>query len=68
MDLSHAAALYGARFHRPMQPAELEQALTAGFEGGLHVIEVRLERAENVGVHRNLYRRVADALEGVAKP
>jgi 2-succinyl-5-enolpyruvyl-6-hydroxy-3-cyclohexene-1-carboxylate synthase len=68
VDLSHAAALYGARFHRPTQPAELEQALAAGLEGGLHVIEVRLERTANVEVHRGLNRRVADALEGVAKP
>ena len=62
VDLSHAAALYGAKLHRPATREALVDALLEGLEGGLHVIEVRLERADNVRTHRGLYARVAKAL------
>jgi len=62
VDLSHAAALYGARFHRPEAPAALRTAVQQGLEGGLHVIEVRTDRARNVELHRRLFARMADAL------
>jgi 2-succinyl-5-enolpyruvyl-6-hydroxy-3-cyclohexene-1-carboxylate synthase len=62
VDFSHAAALYGARLHRPEAPAALRAAVQQGLEGGLHVIEVRTDRARNVEQHRSLFARMAEAL------
>ncbi len=62
VDISHAAALYGARFHRPQAPSALRAAVQQGLEGGLHVIEVRTDRARNVELHRALFARMAEAL------
>jgi 2-succinyl-5-enolpyruvyl-6-hydroxy-3-cyclohexene-1-carboxylate synthase len=64
VDLSHAAALYGARFRRPDSPASLRAALAEGLKGGgLQVIEARVvERTKNVDLHRQLFARIAAAL------
>jgi 2-succinyl-5-enolpyruvyl-6-hydroxy-3-cyclohexene-1-carboxylate synthase len=62
VDLSHAAALYGARFWRPTTLAGFFEAMGAGVKGGLHVIEVRTERGSNVEVHRQLFARMAAAI------
>ncbi|MDY7231615.1 2-succinyl-5-enolpyruvyl-6-hydroxy-3-cyclohexene-1-carboxylic-acid synthase [Hyalangium rubrum] len=62
VDLSHVATLYGARFHRPETPAALRTAVQAGLEGGLHLIEVRTERTDNVELHRELFARMTQAL------
>jgi 2-succinyl-5-enolpyruvyl-6-hydroxy-3-cyclohexene-1-carboxylate synthase len=64
VDLSHAASLYGARFQRPDSPASLRAAVTEGLKGGLHLIEVRGERAANVDVHRRLFARMSALGEG----
>jgi 2-succinyl-5-enolpyruvyl-6-hydroxy-3-cyclohexene-1-carboxylate synthase len=62
VDLSHAAALYGGRFHRPESASALRTAVQQGLEGGLHLIEVRTDRTRNVEEHRRLFSRMADAL------
>lgn len=62
VELAHAAELYGARFHRPQDPGALRAVIQTGLKGGLHVIEVRTERADNVEVHRQLFTRLVDAL------
>jgi 2-succinyl-5-enolpyruvyl-6-hydroxy-3-cyclohexene-1-carboxylate synthase len=62
VDLSHAAGLYGARFVRPGTPGALRAAVREGLEGGLHLVEVRVERADNVEHHRRLFARMAAAL------
>ncbi|WNG47015.1 2-succinyl-5-enolpyruvyl-6-hydroxy-3-cyclohexene-1-carboxylic-acid synthase [Archangium minus] len=63
VDLSHAAALYQARFRRPDSPASLRSAVAEGLKGGLHVVEVQVaERARNVDLHRQLFARMATAL------
>jgi 2-succinyl-5-enolpyruvyl-6-hydroxy-3-cyclohexene-1-carboxylate synthase len=64
VDLSHAAALYGARFRRPDSPASLRAAVTEGLKGGgLQVIEVRVvERMKNVELHRQLFAKMAASL------
>ncbi|MFL5356938.1 2-succinyl-5-enolpyruvyl-6-hydroxy-3-cyclohexene-1-carboxylic-acid synthase [Archangium sp.] len=63
VDLSHAAALYQARFRRPDSPAALRSAVTEGLKGGLHLIEVKVaERARNVDLHRQLFARMAASL------
>jgi 2-succinyl-5-enolpyruvyl-6-hydroxy-3-cyclohexene-1-carboxylate synthase len=62
VDLSHAAALYGARFWRPTTLADFFEAMVAGLKGGLHLVEVRTDRASNVDVHRQLFARMAAAI------
>ncbi|ADO71831.1 2-succinyl-5-enolpyruvyl-6-hydroxy-3-cyclohexene-1-carboxylic-acid synthase [Stigmatella aurantiaca] len=62
IDLSHAAALYGARFHRPTTPAGLRAALAEGLRGGLHVVEVQTDRTGNVEHHQRLFTRMAAAV------
>jgi 2-succinyl-5-enolpyruvyl-6-hydroxy-3-cyclohexene-1-carboxylate synthase len=62
VELSHAAALYGARYQRPDSVAALRAALAEGLEGGLHLVEVRTERATNVELHRRLFARMGAAL------
>ncbi|NOK34981.1 2-succinyl-5-enolpyruvyl-6-hydroxy-3-cyclohexene-1-carboxylic-acid synthase [Corallococcus exercitus] len=62
VDLSHAAALAGARFERPTTPAALRAAVRTGLEGGLHLVEVQVDRATNVDAHRHLFTRMATAL------
>ena len=62
VDLAHAAALGGARLHRPETPAALRGAVRQGLEGGLHLVEVRVDRAANVDEHRQLFARMAAAL------
>ncbi|MEW5738813.1 MAG: 2-succinyl-5-enolpyruvyl-6-hydroxy-3-cyclohexene-1-carboxylic-acid synthase [Myxococcota bacterium] len=62
VDLSAVAALGGARFQREESLAGLRTALSAGFEGGLHLIEVRTDRRANVAEHRALFSMLAEAL------
>jgi len=62
VDLSHAAALYGAEFHRPDSPPALRASVKVGLEGGLHLVEVQTNRAENVEHHRQLFARMGAAL------
>jgi 2-succinyl-5-enolpyruvyl-6-hydroxy-3-cyclohexene-1-carboxylate synthase len=62
VDLSHAASLYGAEFHRPDLPPALRASVKVGLEGGLHIIEVRTDRTHNVDYHRKLFARMAAAL------
>jgi 2-succinyl-5-enolpyruvyl-6-hydroxy-3-cyclohexene-1-carboxylate synthase len=64
VELSHAAALYGARFRRPDLPVSLRAAVSEGLEtGGLHIIEVRVvERTKNVELHQQLFAKMAASL------
>ncbi|MHB8877244.1 MAG: 2-succinyl-5-enolpyruvyl-6-hydroxy-3-cyclohexene-1-carboxylic-acid synthase [Myxococcaceae bacterium] len=62
VDLSHAAALAGARLWRPGNVSELRAALGESLKGGLHLIEVRTGREENVTLHRALFAQAAAAL------
>jgi 2-succinyl-5-enolpyruvyl-6-hydroxy-3-cyclohexene-1-carboxylate synthase len=62
VDLSHAAALYGASFHRPDSPQALRASVVRGLEGGLHLIEVRTDRSGNVEHHHQLFARMGSAL------
>ncbi|HZI15344.1 MAG TPA: 2-succinyl-5-enolpyruvyl-6-hydroxy-3-cyclohexene-1-carboxylic-acid synthase [Myxococcus sp.] len=62
VDLSHAAALGGARLHRPQTPSALRAAVREGLEGGLHLVEVQVDRASNVDEHRQLFARMAASL------
>ncbi len=62
VDLAHVAALSGATLHRPAALAEFGRTVTTCLEGGLHLIEVRTSRTENVDVHRALFAKLAEAV------
>ncbi|GHG99116.1 2-succinyl-5-enolpyruvyl-6-hydroxy-3-cyclohexene-1-carboxylic-acid synthase [Comamonas sp. JC664] len=62
VDLSHAAALGGARLHRPETPSALRAAVREGLEGGFHLVEVRVDRHVNVDEHRRLFARMTASL------
>jgi 2-succinyl-5-enolpyruvyl-6-hydroxy-3-cyclohexene-1-carboxylate synthase len=68
LDLAHAAALAGAKLHRPRTPAELHTITRDCIGRGFHFIHVRTERAANVAHHRALQAAVAAALEGERWP
>ncbi|MDQ6738352.1 MAG: 2-succinyl-5-enolpyruvyl-6-hydroxy-3-cyclohexene-1-carboxylic-acid synthase [Gemmatimonadota bacterium] len=61
-----AATLYGARYHRAEDVSTLGALVTSSMsEPGLGIIELRTDRARNVELHREAWRRVATALEAV---
>ncbi len=62
LDFSQLAALGGAHYRLAATAAELRTALQSGLEGGLHLIEVRTDRRQNVSHHRALADRVAEAV------
>jgi 2-succinyl-5-enolpyruvyl-6-hydroxy-3-cyclohexene-1-carboxylate synthase len=63
LDFSSAARLYGATYHRAVNAEALRQGITAGIEGkGLHIIELRTDRARNVILHREALSAVSSAL------
>jgi 2-succinyl-5-enolpyruvyl-6-hydroxy-3-cyclohexene-1-carboxylate synthase len=64
LDFSHAVQMYGGTFQRCEQWEDFRSAITQGISaGGLHVVEVRTERASNVTMHRQLWKAVAEALK-----
>jgi 2-succinyl-5-enolpyruvyl-6-hydroxy-3-cyclohexene-1-carboxylate synthase len=64
LDFSHAVQMYGGTFHRCEQWEDFRSAITQGIgAGGLHVVEVRTERASNVTMHRQLWKAVAKSLK-----
>ena len=62
VDLAHVAALSGAKLHRPTDLADFGRTVTSCLEGGLHLVEVRTERRQNVDAHRSLFARLQGAL------
>ena len=63
IDLATVAALAGATLHRPQTPAALRSAVRESLGFGLHLIEVKTDRHENVGAHRDLQARALTDLE-----
>ena len=64
LSFRHAAELYGLAHTQPDSVPALRAALTASLgEGGVQIIEVRTDRAENVAVHRRLLERAAEAAQ-----
>lgn len=63
LDFAQAAALYGARHALVGDVAALRAELATSLAaGGLHVVEVRTDRDENVALHRRVWAAVAAAL------
>jgi 2-succinyl-5-enolpyruvyl-6-hydroxy-3-cyclohexene-1-carboxylate synthase len=65
LEFAPVAALYGARYHRAHDRETLRRGVAAGVAGrGLHLVELRTDRARNVALHREAWAAVADALDG----
>ena len=62
VDLAHVAALANATLHRPNDLIEFGRTVTSCLEGGLHLVEVRTSRAQNVDAHRSLFSKLAGAV------
>ena len=55
--------MYGARYTRAASHDALRAAVVAGVRGrGLHIVELRTDRARNAALHRDAWRAVADAI------
>lgn len=58
------AELYGAHYSFAASWPDFHEAVSAGIAGrGLHIVEVRTNRAQNVADHRALWPLVSEALE-----
>ena len=61
------AALYGARYHAVATLDAMRSAVTAGVTGtGLHIVELRTDRARNVALHREAWAEAAHAISVAA--
>lgn len=67
LDFAPVAELYEARYHRADTWQSLRDGIAAGISGrGLHIVELRTDRARNVALHRDAWAAVAAALAGTA--
>jgi 2-succinyl-5-enolpyruvyl-6-hydroxy-3-cyclohexene-1-carboxylate synthase len=63
-DFSQLAAVHGLSYNHVEKASELMSAVTGGLEaGGVHLIEIKTDRAENATLHRKLTARVVEAVE-----
>ncbi|MGG2971831.1 2-succinyl-5-enolpyruvyl-6-hydroxy-3-cyclohexene-1-carboxylic-acid synthase [Geobacillus stearothermophilus] len=63
LSFSDAVGMYGGRHATPRTWDEFRRQVAESFEaGGLHVVEVRTSRAENVQMHRFLWERVSQEI------
>jgi len=63
LSLAALAELYGCGHRRVECASELGPAVAAAMEqGGVHVVEVRTDRAANVTLHRRLNQAISDVL------
>ena len=66
LDFEPVAELYGAVYHRAENSESLRHAVANGVSGGgLHIVEVRTDRARNVVLHREAWAAVASALSAL---
>jgi 2-succinyl-5-enolpyruvyl-6-hydroxy-3-cyclohexene-1-carboxylate synthase len=63
LNFAPAVQMYGGTFVRAATWEAFRDAVSAGgSQGGLHVIEIRTDRASNVIMHRSLWHAVSEAL------
>jgi 2-succinyl-5-enolpyruvyl-6-hydroxy-3-cyclohexene-1-carboxylate synthase len=64
LDFQHAARLYDGTFCQAQDWTQFRDAIQHGIHsGGLHIIEVRTQREQNVAMHRQLWQVVKSALQ-----
>ena len=59
LDFSHAAALYGLSYVKVDHGAGFSAALAAALKGGVHLVEVSIDRASSVARHRAYWEAAA---------
>ncbi|MCC3358058.1 2-succinyl-5-enolpyruvyl-6-hydroxy-3-cyclohexene-1-carboxylic-acid synthase [Bacillus sp. REN16] len=60
LNYEHAVQMYGGKFTSINDWEEFRKAITASFqEKGLHVVEVKTDRHENVMIHRKMWKNVS---------
>ncbi|MEH7224198.1 2-succinyl-5-enolpyruvyl-6-hydroxy-3-cyclohexene-1-carboxylic-acid synthase [Bacillus sp. JJ1566] len=68
LDYEHAVKMYGGKFTSIMDWPEFSKAITTSFEEkGLHVVEVRTDRQENVMIHRKMWNNVSQEINETLK-
>ena len=66
VDLSKLADVHGLVYQHVEKAPELGSAVTGGLAaGGVHLIEIKTDRAENVALHRKLTGQVVEAVEAL---
>ena len=64
MQFEPVATLYGASYRAASNVHELRAAVADGIRGtGLHIVEMRTDRARNVALHRDAWTHVATAVD-----
>jgi 2-succinyl-5-enolpyruvyl-6-hydroxy-3-cyclohexene-1-carboxylate synthase len=68
LDYEHAVKMYGGKFTSVENWAEFRKAISASLNGkGLHVVEVKTDRQENVMIHRNMWNNVSQEIKNLLK-
>lgn len=63
VEFAHLAQLSGAQLHRPAELVGFRRAIATGLDGGLHLIEVRTDRRENVELHKRYFTALSSVAE-----
>jgi 2-succinyl-5-enolpyruvyl-6-hydroxy-3-cyclohexene-1-carboxylate synthase len=64
LNFAPAAELYGAEYHEAVDSDSLRRSVTASIAGsGLHIVELRSDRARNVELHRDAWASVFAELD-----
>lgn len=68
LDYEHAVKMYGGKFTSVENWAEFREAISASLNGkGLHVVEVKTDRQENVMIHRKMWNNVSQEIKNLLK-
>ncbi|WP_010678522.1 2-succinyl-5-enolpyruvyl-6-hydroxy-3-cyclohexene-1-carboxylic-acid synthase [Bacillus timonensis] len=68
LDYEHAVKMYGGKFTSVKDWVEFRAAIVASFNGqGLHVVEVKTDRQENVMIHRKMWNNVSQEIKELLK-
>lgn len=68
LDYEHAVKMYGGKFTSVENWPEFRKAISASLNGkGLHVVEVKTDRQENVMIHRKMWNNVSQEIKNLLK-
>jgi 2-succinyl-5-enolpyruvyl-6-hydroxy-3-cyclohexene-1-carboxylate synthase len=68
LDYEHVVKMYGGKFTSVENWAEFRKAISASLNGkGLHVVEVKTDRQENVMIHRKMWNNVSQEIKDLLK-
>lgn len=68
LDYEHVVKMYGGKFTSVENWAEFRKAISTSLNGkGLHVVEVKTDRQENVMIHRKMWNNVSQEIKNLLK-